>query len=476
MRKIAVVLVGAMAIAVAGAGWMLRPDLLGRVIAGHVSEVLCSGVLVSHLDPARVDAVELVPMDGSGLLHRLMRYDVDRTRGAVTTTLAGWLSAYAVYREGLGCTVVPQDRAAGLQPRAMVRQITAPLLAEIAGPTAVEPASEALRAALDDAFAEPDHPPYRQTKAVVVVHDGRVVAERYAPGYDVETPILGWSMTKSVTNALIGILVHDGRLAIDRPAPVPAWAAADDPRHAITIDQLLRMTSGLALGNSLFGGMSSACEPSTRMLYLEPDMAAFAESVPLEAAPGTKWSYADGNTLILSHIVRDAVGGTAESVIRFADRELFGPLGMRTAVLQLDAAGTPVGSSAMLASARDWARFGMLYLEDGVVGGRRILPPGWVGYSSSPTPDAWVGYGAGLWTNQGASPGAQLRIRGGMPAEAFFACGTLGQYAVVVPSHRLVVVRLGATHGPRGDMQGISRLLGEVVAALGPGKEQAARH
>jgi CubicO group peptidase (beta-lactamase class C family) len=202
------------------------------------------------------------------------------------------------------------------------------------------------------------------------------------------------------------------------------------------------------------------------MKYIAHDMAAFAESAELESPPGSAWNYHDGNTIILSHLIRDAAGGHAADVLRFARTELFGPLGMRNVTLEFDATGTPEGSSQMLASARDWARFGALYLNDGVVGGQRILPEGWVNDAAAPTGSAWVGYGAGFWTNRGDSFGAKYRTAHGWPAESFYASGTFGQYVVIVPSERLVIARFG-TSGNRYDIEGVSRLVAEVIAATG---------
>jgi CubicO group peptidase (beta-lactamase class C family) len=330
----------------------------------------------------------------------------------------------------------------------------------------VDPADPDLRHALDRAFAEPDQPPFRRTKAVVVVKDGRVVAERYAPGYGIDTPVLGYSATKSVTSALIGVLVRQSRLAVNEPAPVAAWQNPDDPHHLITIDHLLRHTSGLKMGSSLNASLASVFDPVNRMKFVERDMAGFAERASLAATPGTAWNYHDGNTIILSRLIRDAAGGRAADVLQFARRELFDPLGMRHVTLEFDATGTPEGSSQMLASARDWARFGLLYLNDGIVGGRRILPEGWVGYSASLTPNAWVGIGAGFWTNQGDSKGSRFRTGLGMPHDAFYASGTLGQYVIIVPSQRLVVARFGIS-GNRYDIEGVSKLVADVIKALG---------
>lgn len=441
------------------AAWRkFRPERALYIASGIVSHTLCSGLFVSGLNPERLFAEAMRPRRGMGLLAWALRYQVDPVGCEVVTTILGRFRTRAVYRDGLGCLLVQGEEPAELPPEPYTPPV-APF--EIAGPQLVEPATPLMRAALDAAFQEPSHPPYRWPKAVVVVHDGHVVAERYAPGYGMDTPLLGWSDTKSVINALIGILVREGELSVHLPAPVRAWPPGD-PRRAITIDHLLRMTSGLALAET-----DSGFDPLTQMLYRERDMARFAESAALEAEPGSKWSYTGGNTLILSRIIRDAVGGHPADVLRFARRELFEPLGMRHVTLEFDAAGTPVGSTYMYAPAREWARFGLLYLNDGVAAGRRILPEGWVKYTTEPTLDG--GYGAGFWTNlvDGDMPGedAPWGLEGA-PRDTFFARGFMGQIVAVVPSRRLVVARFGISNGPGADIRGVGRLVADVVAAV----------
>jgi CubicO group peptidase (beta-lactamase class C family) len=459
----------------------LRLDRPIRVATGVTSHVLCSETFVAGLDPDAVYAETVRPTPGIGLVNWALHYDVDRARREVRTTVAGGFESRAIYRDGLGCLVVrgaePDDPPLPVEAT-RPRPDVPPLLPAIAGPRVVEPADVQLRAALDRAFAEPAEPLYRQTKAIVVVHDGRIVAERYAPGYGIDTPILGWSATKTFINALIGILVRDGKLSVYAPAPVAAWSAPDDPRHAITIDELLRHTSGLALDET-----DSGFDPSTRIQFLERDTAGFAESAGLQDTPGKTWNYTDGNYVILSHIVRDAVGGHAADVVRFLRRELYEPLGIGAATLEFDAVGTPMGATYMLASARDWTRLGMLYLADGVVGGKRILPEGWVNYASTPTLDS--NYGAGLWTNRGTSEAVQEYVRLGMPPDSFFVNGVYGQYVVVVPAAHLVVARFGVTQDwPNFDVAGVARLVAAVVAAVGEksspgdtsGHDETSRH
>jgi CubicO group peptidase (beta-lactamase class C family) len=436
-----------------------------RVATGFVSRTICSAAFVSGVNPDQVYAETLEAMPGVGLIAWAIDYQIDREARQVTTTLLGGGQSRAVYREGLGCYLAHGGEAvdASLPPVGGEVRVGLP---EIAGALPVEPANPELRLALDRAFAEPEQPPFRHTKAVVVIKDGRLIAERYARDHGIDTPILGYSATKSVISALTGILVRQGKLALNEPAPVAAWQNPGDPRHAIAIDHLLRHTSGLAMGSSLNASLASAFASVNRMKYVERDMAGFAQNSDLETAPGSAWNYHDGNTIILSRLIRDAAGGHAVDVLRFARRELFEPLGMRSVTLEFDATGTPEGSSQMLASARDWARFGQLYLGEGAVGGRRILPEGWVQYSAALTPGAWPGLGAGFWTNLGDSKGSRFRTSLGMPRDAFYASGTFGQYVIIVPSERLVVARFGIS-GNQYDIAGVSRLVADVIAATG---------
>jgi CubicO group peptidase (beta-lactamase class C family) len=444
-----------------------------NVMTGFVADILCSSTFVSGLDPDRVLSETVDAMPGVNWIAWALHADVNRTKRDVTVTMLGLGRSHAIYRDGYGCTLDHGDAIAALSLPPDDRKPA--LLPEIAGPALVAPATPQLEAALDRAFSEPHAPTYRRTKAVVVVKDGRVVAERYAQGYGVDTQVLGFSVTKSVISALTGILERQGKLSLDGPAPVAAWRDPNDPHHAITVDQLLRHTAGLAIGSSLQASLASVLEPVNRVKFAESDMAGFAESMPLATPPGSVWNYNDGNYVILSQIIREAVGGHADDVMRFARRELFDPLGMHHLTLQFDASGNPEGSGEMLATARDWARFGLLYLDDGVVGGKRILPEGWVKYAASPTPNAWVGYGAGFWTNQGDGRAAKYRISNGWPRDAFMAKGTIGQYVIVIPSEHLVIVRLGLSpNWP--DVDGVSQFICDVIAATGGAAKSASNN
>ncbi|MGJ5175207.1 serine hydrolase domain-containing protein [Bradyrhizobium oligotrophicum] len=461
-RRLLLVFVSTVALTALAMGAARARDV-PQVATGFIASVLCSETFVSGLNPDRVLAETQAAMPGAGLLTWAMDIRVDHAGRDVTVTLFGLGRSHAVYRDGLGCHLDHGEAEGWPAIRPVARGPAPP--PDIAPPRPVTPATAALAAALDRAFSEPEAPPFRRTHAVVVLKDGKPIAERYAPGFTPETPLLGFSATKSMTATLVGILVRQGKLALHAPAPVAAWGSEGDPRHAITVDHLLRHTAGIALGNSLQASLLSALEPVNRMKFVEPDRAAFAESMPLETVPGAVSNYHDGNTVILSHLIRDAVGGSAADVLRFAHRELFDPLGMRNVTLEFDAAGTPEGSSQMLASARDWARLGQLYLDDGVVGGRRILPEGWVKYVATPTPGAFVGLGAGFWTNRGDSFGATYRVSHGWPRDAFFAKGSLGQYVIVIPSERLVIARFGRTLNWPPEADGVAQLVSDVIAA-----------
>lgn len=432
-----------------------------RIATAHVSYTLCSDVFISGLDARRAydESIRAVPLHD--VLGFALGHDIDRDARAVRARLMGGFESRATYRDGAGCVT---DKGMAESAVAVVATSAAASLPPIAGPTVVEPTDERVRIAIDRAFVEPKDKPARNTRAIVVLHRGRVVAERYAPGIGIDTKLLGYSEGKSVASALIGILVRQGRLDINAPAPIAAWRAADDPRGAITPEHLMRMTSGLAWDESVSGG---GPDDAARMRYLIPDESGFALERKLANAPGKVWAYNSANTQILSRIIRDTVGGTADDVRRFAYGELFAPLGMRHALLEFDAAGTAVLTGTIHASARDWARFGQLYLADGMAGDKRILPAGWTAFSARPTPGAWVGYGAGFWTNRDDSFGAQRRRAWGMPADAFFASGLFGQNIVIVPSADLVVVRAGYARDSLDNIEAVSRLVGELAAALG---------
>ncbi|MBI1210001.1 MAG: serine hydrolase [Alphaproteobacteria bacterium] len=313
------------------------------------------------------------------------------------------------------------------------------------------------RAAFNDlvgeAFAAKVTPNLGETHALLVVQGGQVTFERYGDGFDAASTHHSWSMAKSITQALVGFLVKDGKLDISAPADVPAWRG--DARAAITLDHLLRMSSGLKFIEDYApgGGPSDVIA----MLFGEgkDDVAAYAAAQPLEHAPGTFWSYASGTTNIVSRIASRALGAYGADFERFMRERLFEPLGIRSAIPKFDDAGTFIGSSFCFMTARDFARFGLLYLRDGAWDGQRLLPEGWVDYARRPTfQQAGVDanrYGAHWWLDFGG--------RG-----SFSANGYDGQFIIIVPERDLIIVRHGVT--PLALKENLKAWLGKLAASF----------
>jgi CubicO group peptidase (beta-lactamase class C family) len=443
-------LVGGLAlIAIAVAALAVRPPELLRVASNYAAKVVCSSVFIANRDAGEVLRTDVQSI-GNPLL-KLLSVSVDRESGVVRAGLFGFLGhGLAQGRPGLGCTVLPDGRLpsstrGGLGAGGGL--VTAGGGLVTAGGSDTPPAAMAgalwpdgdevstdprLDRVLGDAALAGSG-----MRAIVIVHGGRIVGERYAPGFTAATPLIGWSMTKSVTAGLIGLLVEDGRLTLARSA---GWApAAGDDRSRITIADLLGMSSGLQFDEN-YGAVSDV----TRMLYLEPDMAAFARSKPLEHPPGTVWSYSTGTSLILARLVQETAGDGAG----FVRRRLFEPLGMRSAIIEADAHGTLVGSSYMYAVPRDWARYAQFLLQEGVWHERSLLPPGYVRMMRTPVAASHGQYGHGqVWLSgpESATPGEDADKVYAMPADAFWMEGFDGQSATIIPSRDLVVLRMGLT-------------------------------
>lgn len=428
-----------------------------RIGTAYKAKILCSGVFVAGRDAAAVEAEDLAADDLAPV--RWLRARVNPADRSVTASLCGLARRTARWRPGVGCALVlgaDERPAAGSPspPPLPLRDAPWP-----DGEAASAPSSgvdrRALARALDEAFAEPDPARLRRTRAVVVVHRGRLVAERYAPGFSADTPLAGWSLAKGVTTALVGIVVGQGRLSTADRDLLPEWRAPGDQRREISLDHLLRMTSGLACRDEPAGPFQDV----SLMLLGTGDAAGFALKKPLEASPGERWRYASGNTNILCRVLRRALGETWS--LTFPHEALFRPLGMRSAVLEADAAGDWVGSSFAYAT-RDWARLGLLFLEDGVWNGRRLLPEGWVAYCAAPTPPSGGRYGAHWWLRASERDDGRR-----LPPDAFYGRGHEGQLLAVLPSRDLVVVRLGVTR--RDDAWDSEAFLAAVLGAVPPG-------
>jgi CubicO group peptidase (beta-lactamase class C family) len=442
-----------LALGTSGCAW-LRPDRAARVATGTTAHDLCSETFISGFDPDVVFRESVRPRPGLYLIAPLLRYAVNRERGEVEASIAGGFSSRSVYRGDRGCLLVKQS---GLNAEAAAQQTPAVRTAPAVVPD--KGALPGLQTAIDESFAENVPGALRQTKAVLVMHEGKLLAERYADGYGPATKILGFSLSKSVVNALIGVLVRDGKLQLDKPIE-----PAHDGLPPITLEEAMRMTTGLDLDET-----GSGFDPSNHLLYVHTqDMAAFAMRAKRIAPPGQRWAYSSASTHLAARQLRDALGG-GDAVRRFAQERLFRPLGIERVVMETDETDTPIGAHYMFATARDWARLGQLFLDDGVApDGQRLLPEDWVRWSTTPTLNTT--YGAGWWLNQraagAAGPGYDMPLMPDVPPDAFYGLGNLGQWIVVVPSQRLVVVRLGRAHTPDFDFKGMNQLIAAALAAL----------
>ena len=350
--------------------------------------------------------------------------------------------------------------------------IAGPVVAREAAPIAAPPAQSATadpRAAADALFTDPR---LAETRAVVVLQGGKPVYERYAPGFGPGNRFISWSMAKSLTSTLVGALVADGRLDLDAPAPVPEWRKlAGDPRAAITLRQLLHMASGLRHEET--GGDHPEDADTNRALFSDKsaDIVAHAVAAPLVHKPGTVFQYSTLTTHILAAIVARTIAPQAKTAAErraamraFITARLSGPAGMASLICEYDPQGTLLGGSLCHASARDWAAFGQLYLDDGVAAGRQVVSRDWVRFVRTPSP-ADHGYGGQFWLNlpRTAGTGPALFPDQG-PPDAFACLGHLGQYVIIVPSKRLVVVRLGKTQDD--GLPPVRAALGRLVNAF----------
>lgn len=408
--------------AAAGTGYLLvaPPDLL-RVGTNYSAKIVCSNVFIAGRDANEVLAVD-VQAPGHPLL-RQISIDVEPEDQRVTARIFGFFApAVSQYRDGLGCAnlheTAPSDQSlaasdplpAGLWPQGNDVDLSQDLAVQ--------------NVLSDDALLGEGH------RAVVVVRNGRILGETYADGFDETTPLLGWSMTKTVTAGLIGTLIRSGQMSLDDTLANSYSDWAQDGRDAITVANMLAMSSGLDW-NEEYGDVSDV----TRMLYLNDDMAGFAADRDLGAGVGTQFNYSSGTSTMLSRVWQDKVGDNSLSYPREA---LFQPLGMTSAILETDARDTFVGSSYMYATARDWARFGQFLLQGGTWERQQILPEGFTDWMFEPVEVSDGSYAKGhLWRD----------APGGMPPfeDAVWLQGHDGQSIGIFPSHDMVIVRLGLT-------------------------------
>jgi CubicO group peptidase (beta-lactamase class C family) len=410
------------------------------IVTAYAAKTICSGIFVSGRLPDEIEKTEL----GSFPCFHIPKYKISYTDSSVTATFLGLASKTAVYRSGGGATLINEISANELHTQVVyrpepfidnqdsIRWPQGELVADVAGKIDTAKLSKAVSRAFYN-VKDPASP----THAVVVIYNSQLVFERYARGITIHTKLTGWSMAKSVTNAMMGIMVRQQKLNMSSPASIAEWQ--QDERKYITPANLMQLNSGLG-----WWGFEAAASNQTNMLFKQDDMSGYALKQSLKSKPGSIFNYSDGSVNILQLIMRRTLGD--QNYYRFPYRELFYKTGMRNTVIETDASGTFVGSSYVYATARDWARFGLLYLQDGVWNGERILPEGWVRFSTTQSgafnKHRGGRYGAGWWVNQPDINSGGKRLYGNVPEDCFYAQGFDGQYVWVIPSKKLVIVRL----------------------------------
>jgi CubicO group peptidase (beta-lactamase class C family) len=473
---LAVVLLGSSQPAAAQAGGQGRDRLtLADSLAtwyalGIDAHHLCAGLWVVGRDHERTAAnvvAEDIARFPAFRWEPGFEYAIDTARHTATVSDPRAGSRSARYSGDQGCAILPAgsddvyfepESVGGRLPDAAAQDW--PMGDRNATVRFAEVDHPALEAALDWAFDEAGFTPAQHTRGIVVVHRGRIVAERYAPGWSAHTPQISWSAGKSIAATLIGVLIQQGRLQLDQPAPVPEWKEPRDPRRMIRIADLLHMSSGLDFDNFGLNPAQSytAANEHFRVYFDALDVAAHSINQPLRYEPGTVWRYRNSDPLTLMLIARRIVEAGGGDALAFPYRLLFDRIGIRSAVLETDAWGNFVITGFDYMSTRDWARLGLLYLHDGVWNGERILPEGFTAFVSTPAPaDASRGYGGLFWLNRG---GAMPRL----PADAYWAAGYMGQTAMVIPSRDLVVVRQGPS--PGRDQRYFEELVARILRAL----------
>lgn len=374
---------------------------------------------------------------------------IDRTKLSVTSTLFGLAPQTAVFKPGIGCVLLvgKDDIQIAFPEKAKTN------LAEDSAFKATHLLTKGvdsikLMQAIYDAFDPNDTLSHKRTTAVVVIHRDTLIAEKYAKPFDPLIPQLGWSMTKSLMNTFAGILVSQGKIKIDQNNLFHSWQ--NDDRRNITLANLLQMNSGLSWEEDY-----TKVSDATKMLYKSEDVSAISLSKNLDFPVGTHWYYSSGTTNLLSKYFRNILNDDKQ-YLSFLKQNLFDVIGMTSAFIETDETGTFIGSSYGYATPRDWAKYGLLYLRDGVWKGVRLLPEGWVDFSKKEAKGSNGKYGAQFWLNQN---GVQYPDA---PHDMLIADGYQGQFVFVIPSHDLVIVRMGTG----GDHFDANLLLKNIIASI----------
>jgi CubicO group peptidase (beta-lactamase class C family) len=420
------------------------------IITGYAAKNLCSAVFVSARKPADVEAIDL-NFSFIKYTHNNVNYD----EKSVTSHFL-WGKSKSIFREGFGVTLlrdIPEEKLrkyrypAGTNPGYSQDTISWPL-----GDILPETKTEIDRIKLGEISKKliTENAYNGDAFAFIVIHKGIPVAEAYKPQFNKNTKFLSWSMAKSFINAIVGILVRDGRIDISKLTGLEEWKG--DERSKITLNDLMQMQSGLKW-NEDYGNRSDV----TLMLHCENDMGRYALERPLAYPPGTHWYYSSGTTNIVSYLIRRQFSSDS-LYYTFVNTRLFNKIGIPDAIFEVDASGTRVGSSYLYATARDYARFGLLYQNDGIFNGERILPEGWVKYSTSVASDSKGEYGSFFWLNKSKEyPSA--------PEDMYMCDGHDGQHIFILPTQELIVVVLGYSPKSRGGMD-FNKLLKDIINTL----------
>jgi len=444
--------------------------------AAGFAQIMCSAVFITGLDPDF--AAENVGYFTAPYAERakLGKPVIDRAAKTVSVAVPGGAVRVAKYVGGQGCVTFPAGKnSLDFVPRPVksllpdAATVAWPMGDELPkGPLPAQVDRAKLDRAMDAAFASPAG----MTAAMVVTWRGRIIAERYAPGITAHTPLESWSMGKSVTAALMGILIQQGAYSLWEPAPIPEWQAPGDPRAKIRVADLLRMSSGLRI-RAPYDPDYDPTGPYPDHLYLytgSVNSFHYAATRPLQWPPNTVGRYRNTDPVLINYLIRLAVERRGADYLEFPQQALFDAIGVRTMVIETDPFGDFLTQGYDLAAARDWARLGNLYLQDGVWNGRRILPEGYIDFVSTLAP-AWVAdgrpiYGGFFWINgDGALP---------VPQDTYYMAGAGGQYTMIIPSHELVVVRLGHSKGDEIGSADFGKALALLLEAV-PAKQSHGR-
>ncbi len=436
--------------------WLALP-----ILSGYGAKDLCSCAYVGKRSEK-----EIIKSDLSNFPLSLGSFHLDLKDSSATGSVFGLASKKAIYRKGLGCTLISEIsentlrnqklRSPAIQAPDSLQRIPFPQgdLVDYSKVNGVD--YKRLNRAIDWAFTNTQDT-LKNSRGIIVVYKDSIIAERYADGFDQNTPQIGWSMTKSITSTLIGILEKQNKIDIYQPAPLSIW---QNQGTNITTDMLLRMSAGLDW-NEDYSGPSKA----TNMLFKTANMGNFAAKQAQQHQPDAQWYYSSGTTNIISQLTKDVLGPAYHD---FPYQELFYKIGMYHTVLEPDASGTYVGSSYAFGTPRDWARFGLLYLKDGNWFGEQIISERWTSYVSTPTPnDSTQNYGAQFWLNAGALHDRNNRPYPNAPTDIYSANGYDGQRVFIVPSHQLVVVRMGLSKRKQFDFD---KFISEIINSLENGQ------